>query len=253
MLYFLKLAVLGMVTVPAAVATVLLGLFDPHGKRVYCISRLWAWLILALGGVAVKVHGVDRLDPRRPYLFLVNHQSNVDIPVLLQSFPGFQLRWIAKKELLWVPLFGWAMWAGKHIAVARGDSAGALRTIKKATRRMESGISVVVFPEGTRSLDGRLLPFKRGGLLLAAKTCTPVVPVTIVGSGKILPKGAWRLRSGTVEVHVSHPIVITDRRPGSLSAVADQVQRTIEEKLASCEADGTRTDARSVVSCSKSA
>lgn len=235
MLYFLKLAVVGIVTVPAALVTVLLGLFDPHGKHVYCIGRFWAWLILALGGVAVRVYGLDRLDRRQRYLLLVNHQSNVDIPVLLQSFPGFQLRWIAKKELLWVPFFGWAMWAGKHIVVDRADSAGALRSLKKATRRMESGISVVVFPEGTRSTDGRLLPFKRGGLLLAAKTCTPVVPVTIVGSGKILPKGAWRMSPGMIEVHVSDPIAITDHPPGSLGALADQVQRIIEETLASRE------------------
>jgi 1-acyl-sn-glycerol-3-phosphate acyltransferase len=232
MIYFLKLAVVGMVTVPAALVTILLGLFDPHGKHVYCIGRSWAWLILTLGGVAIRVHGLDRLDARQPYLFMVNHQSNVDILVLLQSLAGFQLRWIAKKELLWVPFFGWAMWAGKHIAVDRSDSAGALGTLKKAAMRMANGISVVVFPEGTRSLDGRLLPFKRGGFLLAAKTGTAIVPVTINGSQKILPKGAWRLRPGIVEVHVSEPISMRDRRPGALRALADEVQRIIEKKLA---------------------
>jgi 1-acyl-sn-glycerol-3-phosphate acyltransferase len=235
MLYFLKLAVVGTVTVPAALVTILLGLFDPHGKHVYAIGRLWAQLILTLGGVAVRVHGLDRLDPRQRYLFLVNHQSNIDIPVLLQSLPGFQLRWMAKKELLWVPFFGWAMWAGKHIAVDRAGSARTLRSLRKAARRMERGISVVVFPEGTRSGDGRLLPFKRGGFLLAAKTRAPIVPVTIIGSGKVLPKGAWRLHPGTVDVHVSEPIAMTDRRPGSLGALAAQVQRRIEEKLGTRE------------------
>src|SRR5687767_10157673 len=174
MLYFLKLALVGIVTVTAALVTIALGLLDPHGKHVYGIGRFWAWLILALGGVAIRVHGLDRLDRRRPYLFVVDHQSNVDIPVLIQSLPGFQLRWIAKKELLRVPFFGWAMWAGKHIAVDRVESAGALRSLKIAARRMASGISVVVFPEGTRSLDGGLLPFKRGGFLLAVKTNAPV-------------------------------------------------------------------------------
>ncbi len=232
MIYFLKLAVVGIVTVPAALVTILLGLFDPHGKHVYCIGRFWAWLILTLGGVAIRVHGLERLDARQPYLFMVNHQSNVDIPVLLRSLAGFQLRWIAKKELLWVPFFGWAMWAGKHIAVNRSDSAGALGTLKKAAMRMANGISVVVFPEGTRSLDGRLQPFKRGGFLLAAKTGTPVVPVTINGSQRILPKGAWRLRPGVVDVHVSEPIAMIDRRPGAIRALADEVQRTIEKELA---------------------
>jgi 1-acyl-sn-glycerol-3-phosphate acyltransferase len=231
MLYFLKLAVVGMVTVPAALATILFGLFDPHGKHVYGIGRLWAWLILTLGGVAIRVHGLERLDSRQRYLFMVNHQSNLDILVLLQSLAGFQLRWLAKKELLWVPLFGWAMWAGKHIPVDRAARAGALGTLRKAATRMANGISVVVFPEGTRSLDGRLLPFKRGGFLLAAKTGAAIVPVTITGTQKILPKGEWRLRPGIVEVHVSEPIQMKDRRPGSLRAMADQVQRIIEKNL----------------------
>jgi 1-acyl-sn-glycerol-3-phosphate acyltransferase len=241
MLYLLKLAVVAMVTVPAALVMILLGLCDPHGKHVYFISRFWAWLILTLGGVAIRVHGLDRLDARQRYLFIANHQSNVDIPVLLHSLTGFQLRWIAKKELLWVPFLGWAMWAGKHIAVDRGDSAGALGGLKKAATRMANGISVVVFPEGTRSPDGRLLPFKRGGFLLAAKTGAPVVPVTIGGSHRILPKGAWRLRPGIVDVYVSEPIAMTDRRPGALRKIADQVQRIIEKKLAST--DGGASDA----------
>jgi 1-acyl-sn-glycerol-3-phosphate acyltransferase len=232
MLYFLKLAVVGMVTVPAALVTILLGLFDPHGKHVYCISRFWAWLILFLGGVSVRVHGLDRLDARQCYLFMVNHQSNVDIPVLLHGLAEFQLRWIAKKELLWVPFLGWAMWAGKHISIDREDTGGALGSLKKAAARIAGGISIVVFPEGTRSIDGRLLPFKRGGFLLAAKTGTSIVPVTINGSHKILPKGAWRLRPGIVDVHVGEPLKMSKHRPGALRALAHQVQRIIEKRLA---------------------
>ncbi len=242
MLYILKLALVGIVTVPAALMTILLGLFDPHGKLVYFIGRFWAWLILTLGGVAIRVHGLDRLDRRQHYLFVVNHQSNVDIPVLVQSLPGFQLRWIAKKELLWVPLFGWAMWAGKHIAVNRADSAGAWGSLKKAAKRMANGISVVVFPEGTRSIDGRLLPFKRGGFLLAAKTGAPIVPVTISGSRQLLPRGAWRLRPGTVDVHLSEPIPSTDHRAGTMRALAHQVQQIIEKRLASPGAEASELD-----------
>jgi 1-acyl-sn-glycerol-3-phosphate acyltransferase len=231
MLYVLKLAVIAVVTVPAALATTLLGLFDPQGKHVYWIFRFWARLILALGGVSIRVHGFHRLDPGQRYLFMVNHQSNVDIPVLVQSLRGFQLRWIAKKELLRVPFFGWAMWAGKHIAVDRADSSGGVAVLKKAAARMASGISVVVFPEGTRSPDGHLLPFKRGGFLLAAKSNAPIVPVTISGSHKLLPRGEWRLRPGCVEVYVGEPIAMTNRRPGELRALATQVRQIIERNL----------------------
>jgi 1-acyl-sn-glycerol-3-phosphate acyltransferase len=230
MLYILKLAVLGAVTVPAALAIILLGFFDPHGIHVYWIFRFWTWLILALGGVSIRVHGFDRLDPRQRYLFMVNHQSNVDIPVLVQGLPGFQLRWIAKKELLRVPLFGWAMWAAKHITVDRADSGGGLAVLKKAAVRMAGGISLVVFPEGTRSPDGRLLPFKRGGFLLAAKTKVTIVPVTISGSYKVLPKGEWRLRPGVVVVHVGEPVA-TDRPARELRSLVSKVRRIIEHNL----------------------
>jgi 1-acyl-sn-glycerol-3-phosphate acyltransferase len=240
MLYFLKLVLFAIFTVLAASVIILLGLFDPHGKHVYGIGRLWARLILSLGGVTVRVHGLNRLDAHCRYLFVVNHQSNIDIPVLVQGLRGFQLRWIAKKELLWVPFFGWAMWAGKHIPVDRMDGAGALGSLKKAARRMAHGISVVVFPEGTRSLDGRLLPFKRGGFLLAAKTGAAVVPVTIRGTQAILPKGAWRLRAGTVDVHVGDPIELTDHRLGSLRSLAERVHGIIEKNLAGGAAEGMR-------------
>src|SRR5262245_32706657 len=152
-----------------ATLTTLVGVIDRHGKVVYGFNKCWTWAILFAGGVKLKVSGSERLDPHRQYIFMVNHQSNADIPILVQSLPRFQLRWIAKKELLWVPFFGWAMWATKHITVDRSDRMDALGSLKKAKERMKSGISLVIFPEGTRSSNGHLLPFKRGGLLLAVR------------------------------------------------------------------------------------
>jgi 1-acyl-sn-glycerol-3-phosphate acyltransferase len=231
MVYCLKLVVIGAVTVPAAIVTILVGLFDPYGKGVHKIDRFWSWLILRIGGVSVKTDGLSNIDPRRQYIFMANHQSNIDIPVLIRSLPAFQLRWIAKKELLWVPLFGWAMWAAKHILVNRADRFGAAGSLKKAKERMKAGISVVFFPEGTRSSDGKLLPFKRGGFLLAVKTQTPIVPVTINGSGTILPKGDWRIRRGQVEVSVGMAISAEGYRRGSLRALSADVQELIAGKL----------------------
>ena len=138
---------------------------------------------------------------------MVNHQSNIDIPVLVQSLANFQLRWIAKKELLWVPLFGWAMWATKHITVDRSDRTDGVKSLERAKQRIAAGISVVVFPEGTRSRDGKLSRFKKGGFLLAVQTGKNIVPITINGSGKVLPSGDWRLRPGTIEVIVEKPIM----------------------------------------------
>jgi len=242
MLYFLKLAVVAAYTVPATLVIVLFGLFDPHGKHVYCIARFWSWMILSMGGVKIKIHGLSRIDGSQRYLFMANHQSNIDIPVLINSLPAFQLRWIAKKELLWVPFFGWALWGGKHITVDRADGSAARRSLLRAQEHMANGISVVVFPEGTRSPDGRLLPFKRGGFLLAARTRVPIVPVSIGGSGKILSRGDWHVRPGTIEVHIGEPIATTDYRPGSLRGLATEVQRIVEKNLALNDGPGWESD-----------
>jgi 1-acyl-sn-glycerol-3-phosphate acyltransferase len=231
MLYGLKLAMVGAVTIPAASLTILLGLFDRYGKRVYTISRLWSRMILAVSGVTLKVHGLSHLEAGRQYVFMVNHQSNLDIPVLVRSLKPFQLRWLAKKELLRVPFLGWAIWAAKHVIVDRSDRAAALDSLNKAKQLMNGGISLVIFPEGTRSARGRLLPFKRGGFLLAVKMRTPVVPITINGSGAVLPRGDWRIRGGAIEVAIHAPIAVENYRAGKLRALSDQVRDVIGRAL----------------------
>ena len=231
MFYAVKLAIVIAVTMVLSLVTVLCGLFDAQGKRVYRINRFWTWLIVKFSGITLTVEGLNRLDRQRQYIFVVNHQSNFDIPVLVQALPQFQLRWIAKKELLWIPFFGWAIWAAKHITVNRADSLDALKSLKVAKQRIAAGISVVVFPEGTRSTDGKLLPFKRGGFLLALKSKTPIVPVTINGTGKLLARGEWRVQPGTITVTIGAPIAAVDFRPGGLRGVSAQVQEIIAAKL----------------------
>ncbi len=124
------------------------------------------------------------------------------------------------------------MWAAGHITVNRSNRAEALKSLKKATERIASGISLVFFPEGTRSPDGRLLPFKRGGFWLAVKTQTPVVPITINGSGALLPKGDWRIRRGEIEVTVGKPLLVEKGHPGKLLAVSNQLRDIIAKPLA---------------------
>ncbi|HEX7233588.1 MAG TPA: lysophospholipid acyltransferase family protein [Candidatus Binatia bacterium] len=229
--YFFRLTLVLFITIVLTTVTILLGIFDRHGKRVYWINRLWTWLVLRIARISLTVHGLENLDPSEQYVFMVNHQSNIDIPVLVQSLTPFQLRWIAKKELLWVPLFGWAMWATKHIIVNRSDAGDARKSLERAKRRMAAGISVVVFPEGTRSHDGKLLPFKKGGFLLALQTGKNIVPVTINGSGQLLPSGDWRLHSGNVEVIVEKPIMTKTFRVGSIRSLSDRVRQAIAAHL----------------------
>jgi 1-acyl-sn-glycerol-3-phosphate acyltransferase len=176
---------------------------------------------------------------------MANHRSNIDIPVLIESLPGFQIRWIAKRELLWIPLFGWAMWAAKHIIVNRADRSSGVGILKKAQDRIAGGISVVVFPEGTRASDGRLLPFKRGGFLLAIKAQTAVVPVTINGSEKILPKGDWRVRGGQIEVTVGEPISVENYRPKTVRELTARVYDRVAKNICS-PSDGLKNSSTRV-------
>lgn len=228
MLYTIKLVLIVLITLPASLLIMPLGLLDRHGKIAYKISRLWTWGILKIGGIRLMVKGLEHLDSSRQYIFMANHQSNIDIPVLVQSLTKFELRWVAKKELLFVPLFGWAMWASKHIVVDRSNRSAAMGSLRKARERIEGGISVVVFPEGTRSADGQFLPFKRGGFVLAVKTQTPVVPITINGSGTILPRGDWRMRGGEIEVIVSDPVPLDQYHAGNIRGLLSHVRAIME-------------------------
>ena len=255
MFYLFQLSLLFLVTILLAIIIILLGVFDSNGKRVYRINQIWTWLVLCIGGISLKVRGLENIDPAEQYIFMVNHQSNIDIPVLVQGLAKFQLRWIAKKELLRVPLFGWAMWATKHITVDRSDPLDAVKSLKRAQQQMAAGISIVIFPEGTRSRDGKLSRFKKGGFLLALQTGKNIVPITINGSRAILPSGAWRLHSGQIELIVEKPILIANYRAGNLRLVSDQVRQVITSHLrhneitraaASIEATNTETGGESL-------
>lgn len=231
MKYCLKLLLVFLMTIPASFSVLIFSPFDREGRIAYKIARVWTWTILKVGGIRLKVAGLGGLDSSRPYVFISNHQSNIDIPVLFHSLTGFQLRWVAKKELIYVPIFGWAFWASKHILVNRSSRAKAMASIREAREKVKGGISVVFFAEGTRSSTGKLLPFKRGGFLLAFKTGTPIVPIIIKGSGRILPKGDWRIRNGEIEVIVGEPIAIDQSHPRDLSALLNRVRAIMESGL----------------------
>lgn len=232
MLFGLKALLIILISLPTAMLVLCVAPFDRGGKFAYRFTRIWTWLIIKAGGIRLRIQGLDRLDPARPYVFMANHQSNIDIPVLVQSLPGYQLRWVAKKELLRIPFFGWAMWASRHILVDRANRAKAMASLRRAREMIGKGISVVFFPEGTRS-GGDLLPFKRGGFLLAVKTRTPIVPVTIKGSRSVLPRGDWRVRNGEIQVIVSPPIPLEPPYPGTVGSLVARVREIIESHMRS--------------------
>jgi 1-acyl-sn-glycerol-3-phosphate acyltransferase len=185
----------------------LVGTLLESGGGIYAFhARLWARLALLLAGVQVTVSGNEHL-PAGPVIFMSNHQSSFDILALLAAMPR-RINWIAKKELFHIPVFGASMRRGGYIPLDRSDGRKALKSMDNAASIIREGKSVVMFPEGTRSLSWELLPFKRGGFILARKAGVPVVPVTINGSGRINPAGQIRLYRGDISIVLHPPLAL---------------------------------------------
>ena len=159
-------------------------------------------------GVRTRAAYDPALDRSRPCVYVANHQSQFDIPALVLAMPA-EFRMVAKRELLHIPIFGWALWLAGFVFIDRTDRDRAIERLEKTVRILRKGISVVVFAEGTRSRDGRLLPFKKGGFILALKAGLPIVPVSIRGGREILPKGSLRVRPGAIDVVFGAPIPTT--------------------------------------------
>jgi 1-acyl-sn-glycerol-3-phosphate acyltransferase len=192
-------------TIAGSVGALVLGPFDRSGDLVLWLARLWSRVILGVPGVKVEITMRARLDPGRPYVFMPNHASMVDIWAVFIAIPA-SFRFIAKKQLSRIPLFGWAMSAGRFIFIDRQNALSARRTMDEAARRIRSGQSVVIFPEGTRTRDGRLGLFKKGGFHLALDSGAAIVPVAIRGSRAVMPRGSALIRSGKVSLEVDEPI-----------------------------------------------
>jgi 1-acyl-sn-glycerol-3-phosphate acyltransferase len=182
-----------------------LRLLDPTGDKVLDLARAWSGWVVGFGGVKINVETRGTLDPKQPYVFMANHASSLDIWAAFLAVPH-RLRFIAKKQLGRIPLFGWVMHAGRFIFIDRGNSKAARRSIDEAGKRIHDGVSVLIFPEGTRTRDGALLPFKKGGFHLAVKAGVPIVPVALRGTRELMPAGSYLLRSGTVTVIIGEPI-----------------------------------------------
>lgn len=191
-----------------ALSAIICTLLDGTGRLYAVHARFWGRLGVVMSGSDVVVTGEEHL-PDGPVIVMSNHLSNFDILALQGYFPR-PLSWIAKKELFSVPIFGPSMRRGGYIPLDRGDGRKALKSIDEAAALIRNGKSVIIFPEGTRSRDGQMIPFKRGGFLLAARAGVPVVPVAIVGSFEINPGGTIALKSGHIQLRIQPPVIIPD-------------------------------------------
>ena len=198
----------------------------------YAAARLGVRLLLWLGGVRVVVEGRELL-PRDPRcIFMANHQSNLDPPILLAHLPG-EVAFLAKKELFSVPVLGTVLRAGRLVPVDRSRRAAAQASITQAAEAVKAGRPFLIFPEGTRSRHGELLPFKKGAFFFAEQANSPVVPITLSGTGALLPRGEWRIRPGVVYLRI-HPAVEPkdwQSSPEPRAAIAAAVRARISQPM----------------------
>jgi len=201
----IRLTLVVIVTACLGTLGILSCLVVPSGDAVISLARLWAWLILKVSRVRVVIEGGEKIRPPGPYVFLSNHQSQFDILAAVRAIP-LQFRVVAKRELLYIPVFGWVLHLSGFVGIDRRDREWAIRSLEKAAGRIHRGRSLLIYAEGTRSRDGQLLPFKKGGFILAIQAGVPVIPLTILGSREVLPKGSFKIRPGTITVKVGDPI-----------------------------------------------
>ncbi|HSO76709.1 MAG TPA: lysophospholipid acyltransferase family protein [Blastocatellia bacterium] len=184
---------------------IVLCLITGNENMIYSPVRFFVRLGLALVSVRVEVNGLERLDPNQTYIFTPNHQSLIEVPLFV-TYLGRNPAYLGKKEIFKYPIFGYGIGLIGVVPVDRSNSPAAVESAKLATENLRRGKSYVVYPEGTRSKDGRLLPFKKGAFMMAIDAGVPLVPITISGATKIMPKGQVKVFPSTVRITIHEPI-----------------------------------------------
>lgn len=226
-IYAVRYLLVLLYTIVWGVPATLVGPFDRRGRVVCWIGRQWIRWILASCGIRVEAEGLEHVDRERPQIFMCNHQSVVDIAALVRTLP-VDFHFVAKRELGWIPLFGWALASSVGIMVDRSNRARAVRTLREGARRVREGANLIIFPEGTRSPTGELGPFKSGGFHLSIEAQVPIVPVTVSGSGHITPKRSLRVESGTVKIVYGKPIATRGLTVDDREELKRRVRASIE-------------------------
>jgi 1-acyl-sn-glycerol-3-phosphate acyltransferase len=198
-------------------------LFDRSGRLQYRCMVQWSRWCLRSGQVRTKVLGLEHVQRDLPQIFFSSHASIADICVLGAVLP-VEYHWLARKEIFKIPFIGWHLSRSGHLKIDRGDRESAVRLLREAADRVRAGANVIVFPEGTRSEDGRLQPFKKGVFHLAIDAGVPIVPIRLLGSQDIVPKGSWELRAGEVTVAIGAPIPTAGLARSDLPSLMERVR-----------------------------
>jgi 1-acyl-sn-glycerol-3-phosphate acyltransferase len=194
-------------------------------RLLYRMFMIGAWSGVRLAGVRVQTVGLDKLDPARTYIFMSNHVSNLDPPITIPLIPR-RSSVMVKRELFKVPILGRAMRMGSLVPVDRGNRDAGIEAVRVARQVVDQGLNMIIYIEGKRSFDGKLLPFKKGPFYLAEQSGVPIVPITIVGTHYVMPKARFAIKPGLVTVIFHEPIESRDF--GSRDSLMEKVRKTIE-------------------------
>jgi len=211
--------------------SLLVSLFDHAGNTQLRVARAWARTLLAVSGVRVRVEGLEHIARDTPYVFIANHLSYMDTPVILAHIP-VQFRFLAKRGLFKIPFLGQHLSRAGHVPVPREDPRAAVKTMQKAAEIIrQKSISLLIFPEGGRTHDGILGPFKEGAAYIAIRAGVPIVPLTIAGTRAILPYGSAMPVAGDVSLRVLRPIETAGLELRDRGRVTEEVRVTIAQEI----------------------
>jgi 1-acyl-sn-glycerol-3-phosphate acyltransferase len=217
----------------AIIATIILfipitaaAMMSRTGNLAFNLSKLWAYTLLIVTKAHPVISGREKIKKGQSYIIISNHQSEFDILALVTTL-GIQFRWIIKKELKKVPLFGYALYASRNIFIDRTNTKDAIKSINEGINRLPKGTSVMFFAEGTRSYDGSIQEFKKGGFIMAIEKGLPILPVTINGSRKVLPKKSLVFSPGPIEVIIGEPVDTSSYSHETIKDLTDKTRRII--------------------------
>jgi 1-acyl-sn-glycerol-3-phosphate acyltransferase len=232
--YFITAPLIVLATIAFGLVSLVISLFETSGRRQIAVARVWASFLLWGSGVKVKVEGLEKIAPGGSYVFVSNHLSYMDTPVVLANIP-VQFRFLAKSGLFRIPLLGTHLTRAGHIPVPRDDARAAVKTMTSAAQAIrERGISLLIFPEGGRSQDGELAAFKEGAAYIAIRAGVSLVPIALQGTREVLPFGSGHFRSGPVIMRIGEPVptdqVLLHDRGRITSDLRDRIVSLLEEQ-----------------------
>jgi 1-acyl-sn-glycerol-3-phosphate acyltransferase len=218
---------------------VIFSLFSNAENNIHKIANLWAKILLLICNTKVEIIGKENILRGKPQIFMANHQSDFDILIVLAHIPG-QFRWLVKKELFHIPVFGAAMKSAGYIEIDRNNREKAMQSLDQAALSIREGKSIMAFPEGTRSRLGEIKPFKQGTFYLAIKSGVPIVPISIIGSGEIMPKRSLKIKPGKIKLVIDKPIDVKNITLENRQELITIVRNTIIKNCDSWRAEGAR-------------